>query len=160
MLECCARFCEPEIAARHSLTRIEQAGGIVVRNDGDGLSVLLVRAKKDPALWIFPKGHIERGETAAAAALRETQEETGVQGALVAPLGEPLEFQSGAELVRVQYFLIRPITESPSPEGREKRWFALDEARRRLSFDNARRLLDDISLTFDEISDFRFKISD
>ena len=148
-----ARFCEPEIAARHSLTRIEQAGGIVVRNDGDGLSVLLVRAKKDPALWIFPKGHIEPGETAEAAALRETQEETGVQGALVAPVAEPLEFQSGAELVRVQYFLIRPITESPSPEGREKRWFALDEAQRRLSFDNARRLLD-------EISDFRFKISD
>ncbi|PYR00200.1 MAG: hypothetical protein DMF97_10035 [Acidobacteria bacterium] len=141
------RLSEPEIAARHSLTRIEQAGGIVVRNDGDGLSVLLVRAKKDPALWIFPKGHIEPGETAEAAALRETQEETGVQGALVAPVGEPLEFQSGAELVRVQYFLIRPITESPSPEGREKRWFARWPS----------RMPGDYSMKF-QISDLRFQI--
>ena len=31
--------------------------------------------------------------------------------------------------------------ESPSPEGREKRWFTLDEARRALPFDNARQLL-------------------
>jgi len=147
------RLSEPEIAARHSLTRIEQAGGIVVRNDGDGLSVLLVRAKKDPALWIFPKGHIEPSETAAAAALRETREEAGLTGEVLGPVGDPLEFQSGCELVRVQYFLIRPIAESASLEGREKRWLPFDEARRTLAFENARRLLD-------EISDFRFKISD
>ena len=104
---------------------------------------MLVRSRKDPTLWIFPKGHVEPGETAEAAALRGTYEEGGVEGELIAPLGE-LEFQSGRELVRVQYFLIRPITEMPSPEGRDKRWFTLDEARRRLSFDNARRLLDEI----------------
>jgi 8-oxo-dGTP pyrophosphatase MutT (NUDIX family) len=140
-------------STRRSLTRIEQAGGIVIRDDGDGLAVLLVRAKKDPALWIFPKGHIEPGETAEAAALRETHEEAGLTGELLGPVGGPLEFQSGGELVRVQYFLIRPIAESASIEGREKRWLALDEARRTLAFENARRLLD-------EISDFRFKISD
>jgi diadenosine hexaphosphate hydrolase (ATP-forming) len=135
------------------LNRIEQAGGIVVRKDGDDLSVLLVRAKKDPTLWIFPKGHIEPGETADSAALRETHEETGVEGELLGPVGEPLEFQSGRGLVRVQYFLIRAIAESPSPEGREKRWFTLQEARRRVSFDNARRLLDEIEEVGFEISD-------
>ncbi len=124
--------------------RVEQAGGIIVRRDpAAGISVLLVRSRKDPALWIFPKGHVEPGETAEAAALRETYEESGVEGELLAPLGE-LEFHSGRELVRVQYFLIRPITEMPSPEGRDKRWFTLDEARRSVSFDNARRLLDEI----------------
>jgi len=124
--------------------RVEQAGGIIVRRDAAaGISVLLVRSRKDPTLWIFPKGHVEPGETAEAAALRETYEESGVEGELLAPLGE-LEFQSGRELVRVQYFLIRPITELPSPEGRDKRWFTLDEARRTVSFDNARRLLDEI----------------
>jgi len=124
--------------------RVEQAGGIIVRRDpAAGISVLLVRSRKDPTLWIFPKGHVEPGETAEAAALRETYEESGVEGELLAPLGE-LEFHSGRELVRVQYFLIRPITEMPSPEGRDKRWFTLDEARRSVSFDNARRLLDEI----------------
>ena len=120
---------------------IPQAGGIVVRRDGDRLSVLLVRSKKDPALWIFPKGHIEPGESAEAAALRETREEAGVEGELVGPVGEPLEFQSGTEAVSVQYFLVRSRTEAPSPEGRDKRWFDLDEALVALSFESARTLL-------------------
>src|SRR3954447_6927769 len=123
---------------------VEQAGGIVVRPDAAGLSVLLVRAKKDPTLWIFPKGHIEPGETAEATALRETYEESGVEGALVGPVAEPLEFDVGTVHVRVQYFLIRAISERPSPEGREKQWFTLDDARRMVTFENARRLLDDI----------------
>jgi 8-oxo-dGTP pyrophosphatase MutT (NUDIX family) len=139
------------------LTRVEQAGGIVVRTDGKRPSVLLVRAKKDPTIWIFPKGHIEPGETAEAAALREAYEESGAEGELLAPVGEPVEFQLGEVRVRVRYFLIRVISESPSPEGREKRWFTLDEARRALGFENARRLLDEVS---NEISDFRLKISD
>jgi ADP-ribose pyrophosphatase YjhB (NUDIX family) len=124
---------------------IEQAGGIAVRRDAAGLSVLLVRAKKDPTVWIFPKGHIEPGETAEAAALRETREEGGVEGELIGEIGEPLEFTSGRELVRVRYFLIRAVAESASTDGREKRWLPFDEARRTLAFENAQRLLDEIS---------------
>lgn len=121
--------------------RIPQAGGIVVRQDGDGLSVLLVRSKKNPAIWIFPKGHVEPGETAEQTALRETMEEAGVEGELVGPVGEPLEFQSGFETVSVQYFLLRPRAESPSPEGRDKQWLSPDEALAALSFESARALL-------------------
>lgn len=121
--------------------RVPQAGGIVVRQDGDRLSVLLVRSKKNPDLWVFPKGHIEPGETPAQTALRETQEEAGVEGELVGPIGEPLEFQSGSEAVSVQYFLVRPRTESPSPEGREKRWLGVSEALAALSYESARTLL-------------------
>ncbi len=121
--------------------RIPQAGGIVVRQDGDRLSVLLVRSKKNPTIWVFPKGHIEPGETAEAAALRETREEAGVEGEIVGPVGEPVEFQSGTEAVRVQYFLVRPRTEAASPENRDKQWFDLDGALAALSFESARTLL-------------------
>ena len=121
--------------------RVLQAGGIVVRQDGDRLSVLLVRSKKNPAIWVFPKGHIEPGETAEATALRETHEEAGVEGDLIATIGEPLEFQSGTEMVSVQYFLLRPRTESASPEGRDKQWLGVDEALAALSFESARTLL-------------------
>ncbi|MEX1364840.1 MAG: NUDIX hydrolase [Nannocystaceae bacterium] len=46
-------------------------------------SFLLVERGKDPGRgrWGFPGGHIEPGETAMAAALRELREETGVIGA-------------------------------------------------------------------------------
>jgi 8-oxo-dGTP pyrophosphatase MutT (NUDIX family) len=123
------------------LKRIEQAGGIAVRKDGERWSILLVRAKKDPTVWIFPKGHIEPGETADEAALRETEEEAGVRGELAGPVGAPLEFQSGREPVRVQYFLILTTAEAESPEGRVKRWYPLERAAEQLTFDGARKLL-------------------
>ena len=36
----------------------------------------------------LPKGHIEPGEAPEQAAVRETREETGITGALIAPLEE------------------------------------------------------------------------
>jgi 8-oxo-dGTP pyrophosphatase MutT (NUDIX family) len=58
-------------------TLVRQAGAIVFRTDDQGLRFLIVRAKQNPADWIFPKGHIEPGESAAAAALREARERLG-----------------------------------------------------------------------------------
>jgi 8-oxo-dGTP pyrophosphatase MutT (NUDIX family) len=128
--------------------RVSQAGGIVFRTEDDRLRVLLVRSKKDPAIWVFPKGHIEPGEMAAATAIRETWEEAGVEGELDGPVGAPLEFQSGAEPVSVQYFLIRARTERPSPEGRDKQWLPIDTALETLAFENAREKLREARLLF------------
>jgi 8-oxo-dGTP diphosphatase len=57
------------------------AASIAVIRDG---SVLLVERGKPPraGLWSLPGGHIEAGETAANAALRELREETGVTAEL------------------------------------------------------------------------------
>lgn len=118
-----------------------QAGGIAFRADGGAVSVLVVTSKKAPAEWVFPKGHIEPGETAAAAAVRETHEEAGVEGVLLGPVGAPLEFQSGHELVSVRYFLIRAASETPETDGRTKQWLTFDEALARLTYENARQLL-------------------
>ncbi|MFN6979853.1 MAG: RNA pyrophosphohydrolase [Gemmobacter sp.] len=41
-----------------------------------------------PGAWQMPQGGIDRGETPAAAALRELREETGVVPSLVEPLAE------------------------------------------------------------------------
>ncbi len=37
--------------------------------------------------WSLPKGHLEPGETAEQAAVREVAEETGITGRITAPLG-------------------------------------------------------------------------
>jgi 8-oxo-dGTP pyrophosphatase MutT (NUDIX family) len=128
----------------YQVERVEQAGGIAVRKDGDDWWVLLVRSRKDPKVWIFPKGHIEPGESAPETALRETSEEAGVDGELIGPVGDPLEFQSGREPVRVSYFLIRTTAEGESPELRRKAWYRLDEVGAHLPFENTRQLLRDV----------------
>jgi diadenosine hexaphosphate hydrolase (ATP-forming) len=59
---------------------VEGAGGIVFNEAGD---VLLIRHRTGS--WVFPKGHIERGESKADAAVREVEEEAGVQATILDP---------------------------------------------------------------------------
>ena len=61
--------------------RIHAAGGIV-RNEKDEI-LLIFRLGK----WDFPKGKVEEGEQFDQTAVREVEEETGLQDIL---LGEPL----------------------------------------------------------------------
>jgi 8-oxo-dGTP pyrophosphatase MutT (NUDIX family) len=125
------------------LGAVAQAGGIVFRVDGPGdgdISVLLVSSKKEPGNWIFPKGHIERGEDAPEAALRETEEEAGVGGELLGPAGA-LEFDWRSKRYRVEYFLIRATSETPRTDGRTKVWLPFDDALARLTYTDTQRLL-------------------
>jgi 8-oxo-dGTP pyrophosphatase MutT (NUDIX family) len=89
---------------------------------------------------VFPKGHLEAGESNEEAALRELREEAGVDGTIVRAIGS-LEFESGRERVRVEYFLVRYTREVPPAESRERRWCSYDEALELLVFPDARRLL-------------------
>jgi 8-oxo-dGTP pyrophosphatase MutT (NUDIX family) len=126
-----------------ALPAVEQAGGIIFRVDPvTGVSILLVSSKKEPGHWIFPKGHVERGETAAEAALRETEEEAGVTGELLGPAGE-LEFDWGRRHYRVEYFLIRAASETSRTDGRSKVWLPFADALARLTYADTQRLLRD-----------------
>src|SRR3982751_6556321 len=120
---------------------IRQAGAIVVRLDGDEPQVLLVTAKRNPKRWIFPKGHIEKGETAEEAALREGREEAGVVGKTIGPAGA-LEYRFLRAGFRVDYFLAELKREAGPPEkGRSRKWCSLEEALERLRFKNTKKLL-------------------
>lgn len=116
------------------------AGGIVYKKNGQPL-VLVVTAKKRPDDWVFPKGHIEPGETPEQAAVREVREETGVTARLIDRAGA-LEFAVPHEQVRAVYFLMEYVSEAPADEGRQVLWCSPAEARRRLTFENTRALLD------------------
>jgi 8-oxo-dGTP pyrophosphatase MutT (NUDIX family) len=120
---------------------VHQSGAIVVRLDGKEPRVLLVSAKRNPRNWIFPKGHIEKGETSEAAALRETREEAGVLGTLIGPAGV-LEYGFLGAKARVEYFLVEFTREAGPPEdGRSRFWCGLEEALDHLSYKNTRKLL-------------------
>ena len=119
---------------------IKQSGAIFVRLDTKQPQVLLVTAKRN-GNWIFPKGHIEKGETAEAAALREAKEEAGVVGKLIGPAGV-LEYGFFGVNARVEYFLALFTREAGPPEdGRKRVWCGLEEALERLSYKNTRKLL-------------------
>jgi 8-oxo-dGTP pyrophosphatase MutT (NUDIX family) len=112
------------------------AGGVVVKPGSDGPRFLLVRARRNPSQWVFPKGHIEPGETLEETAVREVREEAGVEARVVAPL-DPLVFPGA----RVALFLMRHTADVGGGEGRETAWLSLEDARRRLHFDDARAVL-------------------
>jgi diadenosine hexaphosphate hydrolase (ATP-forming) len=59
---------------------VEGAGGVVLNDAG---AVLLIRHRNGS--WVFPKGHIEAGESKVDAAVREVEEEAGVQAVVVDP---------------------------------------------------------------------------
>ena len=120
---------------------VRQAGAVVFRVRRSRLQILLVRARRTPGLWIFPKGHIEKGENAKTAALRETQEEAGVDGRAVARLTPRIEFNVGTMLVRVQYYLVRATGTVAESEDREKTWRAPAAALKLVTHDGARAVL-------------------
>jgi 8-oxo-dGTP pyrophosphatase MutT (NUDIX family) len=133
------------------LSRVAQAGAIAFKVADDTVHILIVRAKKTPTDWIFPKGHIEAGETAEAAAIRELEEEAGCTGESLGSLGS-LEFQSGKELVTVEYFLIKFTHDVPRKEKREIRWCEYEEALALLSHPDAAKLLKNAKIFIDKES--------
>lgn len=122
------------------LTHPTHAGGIVVRGAGDDLRVLLVTATRRPNEWVFPKGHIERGETPEQAAAREVEEEAGVVASVEEPIGT-LEFRNARGMVRAQFYLMRFVTEGRAGEDRRRAWFTVNEAKRALGFEDSRMLV-------------------
>lgn len=117
------------------------AGAIAVRLLDGAPHVLLVTAKRDPRRWIFPKGHVEPGESWADAALRELIEEGGWRGEQPEPAGTASYRSRGKDVV-VAYHVVRAIEEVGSDERRKRRWCGREEALRRLSFAELRDLLE------------------
>jgi 8-oxo-dGTP pyrophosphatase MutT (NUDIX family) len=120
---------------------VEQAGAVVFKRDNAGLRFLLVRARRNPSDWIFPKGHIE-DESAAVAAVREAEEEAGVTGQVFSALWPAVTFEAGGRQLRVQYFLVEFTGEVPAKEEREQVWLEPPEALARVTHATSRMLLE------------------
>lgn len=92
---------------------------------------LLVHERKHGQRWYLPAGRVEPGETLAAAACRETLEETGVQVRLCGVIR--LEWTHAREAVRVRaVFLAEPQgdplpKQAPDEHSLGAAWVRLDE---------------------------------
>ncbi|HKW78487.1 MAG TPA: NUDIX hydrolase [Candidatus Limnocylindria bacterium] len=123
------------------------AGGVVLRGSGDDLEVVIAGRDSDHT-WVIPKGTPDRGETIEETAVREVREETGLDVEIVAPLGA-IEYWFAVPRERVHktvhFFLMRAHGGDVSLHDREYddvRWVPVAEARRLLTYDTYRELLD------------------
>ena len=119
---------------------ITHAGGVVARVEGKRTRYLLVSAKRQPDLWVLPKGHLERGESASEAAAREVLEEAGVVASVISSIGV-IEFDTVRGHVRSEFFLMRYEGEGQAGEERRLAWMTLDQAVAALTFDDMRQLV-------------------
>lgn len=123
------------------------AGGVVYRvQDGEPLFLLIRDSYRN---WGFPKGHLEHDEQPYAAAVREVQEETGLDGIQLDGEIDTIDwfFRFRGRLVHkvCHFYLMHTDSARTKPQRAEGitacRWATFDEAAKLVSYANARDVL-------------------
>jgi diadenosine hexaphosphate hydrolase (ATP-forming) len=127
------------------------AGGVVFRPSGE---VLLLGHREGS--WVFPKGHVDPGESPLEAALREVAEEAGVRAHCPdqAHRDETRYVNARGQARRITWFLL--LTDNHAPALREALFprggfFTPEVAAAKLSFPEDRALLKRMLQRFDAL---------
>jgi 8-oxo-(d)GTP phosphatase len=118
---------------------VRAAGCVVWRPGAREFEVLLVHRPRWED-WSFPKGKLDRGETAYDAAVREVDEETGLQVRLGPRLPDSRYKISGGQPKVVHYWSARARKSTdisdyrPNSEIDDLRWFTASKAQQKLSY--------------------------
>ena len=118
---------------------------ISVRNGAAHVAMIATRGR---TRWGLPKGAVSQGETSEAAALREVQEETGLEADIIKPLNTiEYFFRAGDTLIRkkVDFYLMVHTGGELRPQLSEVddvEWVELSEAIQRASFASEKKLLE------------------
>jgi 8-oxo-dGTP pyrophosphatase MutT (NUDIX family) len=151
---------------RHQTIRAYSAGGVVFRlvpnesevkkgtidqwkagqNEERSVEVVLV-GRSHSGIWALPKGTPQSGETLEQVAVREVQEETGLEVRLITYIGS-ISYSFVRDKVRyqkqVRHFLFEAIggdTALHDAEYDRVEWFSFPEAFRRLTYQNEINIL-------------------
>lgn len=134
--------------------KMEKSAGFVIykkkKQDPEFLFLKYPSEDRERDYWGLPKGHIEEGESAEEAALRELFEETGIEENEIKIIPDFKEFnkyyfKSEEETVFkiVVYFLAetKKETVAVSNEHRDFKWANFEEAMKLMPFENTRRVV-------------------
>lgn len=120
---------------------------IVIAKTKTGQKVLLLNSEGE---WVFPKGHVENGETFVQAAIRELKEEAGISVTEKDCLGQVDEFrfyfdgENAVKVIKVFAFVINKaenITFNKEEGFIDGQWVDTNKAIKQLKHDDAREAL-------------------
>ena len=126
------------------------AGGVAFRKKEERIEVALISVGEDNR-WQLPKGIVDKGESPEAAALREVQEETGVEAEMVDRI-DRIEYwyvsKEQGHSIRyhkfVYFYLLRYKSGDVGDhdhEVNEARWVEIDSAIKMLAFESEKRIM-------------------
>ncbi|MFZ4484970.1 MAG: NUDIX hydrolase [Candidatus Nanopelagicales bacterium] len=125
------------------------AGGLVLDRSGPVTKAALIARhdRRGRLVWSMPKGHLEQGETAEDAAIREVQEETGIESHVIATLGT-IDFWFMSQDRRIHKTVHHYLLEADGGELSDAdvevvkvAWIPLDEVSDLLRYPDERRLV-------------------
>ena len=120
---------------------------IVVGSVEDEKKVLMLNSEGE---WVFPKGHVEQGETEVAAAIRELKEEAGIDVTEEECLGQVDEFklyfhgEKAVKVIKVYLFNIDRFPEILFNKDEcfiDGKWIDVKDSVDKLTHDDARQAL-------------------
>ncbi|MBU1323085.1 NUDIX domain-containing protein [Patescibacteria group bacterium] len=124
------------------------AGGVVYKKE-DGQILWLVCKHSGYHKWVLPKGLVEEGEGLEETAVREVEEECGIKTKVVAKIPEPEKYIYTMNNVKifkmVNYFLMEYVSGdivNHDFEMEEVGWFKFEEAKEKLNFHGAKKVLE------------------
>lgn len=122
----------------------EKSCGCIVMNDKK--QVLLIHHNEGH--WDYPKGHIEEGETEIETAIREVKEETNIDVIVDSKFRYTIQYSPKEDVIKeVVYFIAQNITNNIKAQLEEVQlveWVDLDEAIERITYNNAKELLEKV----------------
>ena len=132
-----------------AVAREVSAGGVVMGHAG--LLLIKVKNLQGQVVWTFPKGHLEKGETIEAAAIREVEEETGWRCRILGPLLNveyPFTREKRRVMKTVHWFRMEALDrvgEWDPDEVLDCRWCLLQEAKSLVTYPSDIKIIDRIS---------------
>jgi 8-oxo-dGTP diphosphatase len=133
------------LADEHPDVVVWAAGGLVLRDNGGELEVLIVH-RPDREDWSFPKGKMDPGETLGQTAEREVEEETGFRCRRLdrLPVVRYTDGKNRSKLVVYWTMEVESGRFEPNDEVDTVGWFSLDAAERALTYPRDVELIDAI----------------
>ena len=120
------------------------AGGVVYKGDK-----WLVCKHSGYHKWVLPKGLVEEGESLKSTAIREVEEECGIKTKIIAKIPESEKYVYAFEgtkiFKQVNYFLMEYVSGDIKDHDWEMEgveWLSFSEAKKRLDFKGAQKVMD------------------